>query len=195
MLAHIDELALKQLRNPIDIIGQGFKPRVGYWIAPPTATNSPTSGSISPNLLLTNMIVLQRPMRFDRIGLEVTAGATNGLARLGVYNCNPDTYEPTSLILDAGEVDVSTAGLKEIAIDLRLERGFYHLATILNVSGISLRYSTYVVSPIGSNVQRIRTFSGWVKDPYTYGPLPNPFPTPSYGHDKVLVMLRVAELL
>lgn len=64
----------------------------------------------------------------DRIGLEVTSAGTAGaLIRLGIYEDNGDGI-PGALVIDAGTVDATTTGVKEIVISQALARGDFHLA-------------------------------------------------------------------
>ena len=64
---------------------------------------------------------------FDRIGLLMhwTGPQANTVVRLGIYD-NDDGY-PGNLIVDAGTVDTSTTGLKEITISEELTPGLYWL--------------------------------------------------------------------
>jgi hypothetical protein len=62
---------------------------------------------------------------FTRIGVAVNAGAA-GNARLGIYNAADGV--PTSLVLDAGEINTATSGTKEITISQELSPGMYFLA-------------------------------------------------------------------
>jgi hypothetical protein len=57
------------------------------------------------------------PHSFDRIGVEVTtAGSTGAVIRLGLYAERGDGH-PGDLVVDAGTVDATTTGLKEITIN------------------------------------------------------------------------------
>jgi hypothetical protein len=79
---------------------------------------------------------------FDRIGINVTTLQASGLARLGIYESAADGT-PGALVLDAGTVDCSTTGAKEITISQALTADtWYWLAIVLNNGSIgATRYS------------------------------------------------------
>jgi hypothetical protein len=58
---------------------------------------------------------------------EVTTLGAGGKARLGIYNADTD-WQPTTLIIDAGEIDTSATGIKTASIDITLPPGRYLLA-------------------------------------------------------------------
>lgn len=72
-------------------------------------------------------IVVQTETSYDGIGVGVMVASAGETARLGVY-ASDDDWQPTTLVLDAGTVDVSTTGSKTITIDLTLPAGKYLLA-------------------------------------------------------------------
>jgi hypothetical protein len=79
------------------------------------------------NLILT-------PWRFetsisiDRIAIDVTTGGTVGsVTRLGVYADNNGI--PGTLLIDAGTVDSTSTGVKELTIALTLAPGLYYFAS------------------------------------------------------------------
>ena len=63
------------------------------------------------------------------IGCEVTVAAAISTVRLGIYKIGP-TGIPTDLVIDAGTVDSSTTGGKEVAISQALVAGMYALAAV-----------------------------------------------------------------
>jgi len=175
---------------------QAYKPRVGDWIRPQAAVRWNWKGTVPAGQLNAYFIQLQRRMRFDRIGINISvAGAAGALVRLGVYKVNQEYY-PTSLILDAGEIDASTAGNKNIPIDLTLDRGWYTLAYLSNDGTVETFQTWYGVFPLGPDVPGDEpAVDGWAIDGITYGPLPDPFPTGAFQRGFSRVMLRVAALL
>lgn len=62
---------------------------------------------------------------FTRIGIEVTTGVASTTIRLGIYS---DSVAGAALVLDAGTVDSSITGEKEITISQSLEAGLYFFA-------------------------------------------------------------------
>lgn len=100
-----------------------------YYCGKSDASISFTTGSTASGWIVLTALVVPRTVSFDRIGINVT-GAAAGVARLGIYNADPTTLEPTTLLLDAGSVDTSTIGSKEITIAQTLSAGVYWLAYI-----------------------------------------------------------------
>lgn len=134
-------------------------------------------------------------MRFDRIGINVTfAGGAGAAARLGIYRVDPDTYYPTGLVLDAGAVDCTILGLREITINQILERGWWLLTTLNNDITISMSYNQQGISPLGGVGPINLVNYGW-SVAQAYGALPNPFPAGGIYHGAKFEALRVAELL
>ena len=62
----------------------------------------------------------------NKLAIYISGSNLNSKVRLGIYN-NLDGY-PSKLILDAGELDTSAVGFKELNIDLELKAGWYWLA-------------------------------------------------------------------
>ena len=156
-------------------------PIVGYFIA----------GSIATNRLIAQAYYNPVTTVYDRIALYVYSAAT-GKARMGVYASDPTLY-PSSLILDAGEVDTGTTGLKEVEINLTLEPGVYWLALLTNSTATFGGSSVYYeFAPLGRGSPYEQAANGW-SITYWYGPLPSTFPggagfTTTHGY----VMLRKA---
>ena len=50
--------------------------------------------------------------------------------RLGIYNSSETTFEPNTVVLDAGTVDTSSTGIKEITISQTLNAGLYFLTAV-----------------------------------------------------------------
>jgi hypothetical protein len=70
------------------------------------------------NLMFATPFPIERSATADRIGVHVTANVASSTVRLGIFG---DTGgNPGSLILDAGTVDSSTTGFKEITISQAL---------------------------------------------------------------------------
>jgi hypothetical protein len=85
-------------------------------------------GTTQPNgaELRVTPIVIRETMTIDRIGVEVTTvGSAGSVTRLGVWRDNNGV--PGLLLLDAGTVDSTTTGLREITISQLLTPGIYWL--------------------------------------------------------------------
>lgn len=122
--------------------------------------------------------------RFDRISINVaTAGTgTTPRVRLGIYADDGSVY-PGALVLDAGEIDVSTTGVKELTIDQKLIGGKLYWLVLVGQDTASL-----VVNAISAaDAIPVSGFdSGLTGTPYlgyahtqTYGALPASYPTGS----------------
>lgn len=78
------------------------------------------------------LFVVPRAVTVDRIGIHVTtAGTAGAVVRLGIYLDNGN------LLLDAGTVDATTTGWKEIAIDQALPAGLVFPIAVVQGGAIS----------------------------------------------------------
>ena len=85
------------------------------------------SGTQVKDRLIFTPLFISSAITIDRIGAEVVSGGVSGTTyRLGVYSSNSND-EPGSLLLDAGTIDTSTTGLKQITISLTLSAGLYYI--------------------------------------------------------------------
>lgn len=93
---------------------------------------SSTNGlALSVNNIYVTPFSTSAPITWTKIGVRVSVlGAGN--ARLGIYNMVGGA--PTSLVLDAGTVDISTTGVKEITISQALPAGPYCLVIVPSVN-------------------------------------------------------------
>lgn len=64
---------------------------------------------------------VERDVTLDRIGVEITTAGASTVLRMGIYA--DDGGSPGSLVLDAGTVDASSTGWKEITISQALTAG------------------------------------------------------------------------
>jgi hypothetical protein len=99
--------------------------------------NNPTAQSFSAGGFLARMFGLplrvEEPTKYDRIACEITVASVTATdqARMGIYKVNTDgASNAHDLVLDAGLVNVDTTGVKEITIDLTLQRGIYILVWV-----------------------------------------------------------------
>lgn len=102
----------------------GFKP--GRYYAPGGARSAFAMG-----LNALHLIPFRVPTTttFDRIGILVTTLAASSAVRLGIYESLADGM-PGDLVLDAGTVDSTTTGAKEIALSQVLTPNLYWLAFV-----------------------------------------------------------------
>lgn len=99
-------------------------------------------GTLAPgnNTLYYFPIYVAAPLTITGLLLEVTTLAASGKARVGIYNADSD-LQPTSLIVDGGELDCSSTGVKEATISTTLAPGRYLLAAVCNSGTIQVRYA------------------------------------------------------
>lgn len=81
------------------------------------------------------------PGTLDRIGVEVTTAQASTTVRLGIYGTSTDGLPTGAPILDAGTVDASTTGFKEITVSQAISAaGWYWLsATAQGGSGADVQ--------------------------------------------------------
>ncbi len=110
----------------------------------------------------------------DRIAMNATTGSA-GNARLGIYDDTGNLY-PNNLILDAGTVDTTSAGVKTITISQTLYADkLYWLAIVLNATPILRALgNTSIFHPLGITSTLGVMNTQW-SVAFTYAALPNPF--------------------
>lgn len=115
------------------------------------------------------------PTTWNRIGINVTTNQASAMARLGIYNNSGG--RPTSLVLDAGEVDCSTTGEKEATISQALSIGWYWLALVTSVNTVGITAENAASS--GDTIRINLGFATGAGNPlvynyhsHTYGALP-----------------------
>jgi hypothetical protein len=80
---------------------------------------------------------------YTRIGINMTSGGgASTVARLGIYEVN-SSGSPGPIVLDAGTVDTSTTGMKEITISETLTAGRYFLACWVEATTSVTAHSVY----------------------------------------------------
>lgn len=162
-----------------------------------------TQSAASANSLRAFPFFVPKTQKFDRIAIRVTtlASGTTPKARLGVYEDKGDgSVYPGKLVLDAGEVDVNTTGLKELTINLTLKGGkLYWLAFV----GQDTTALVLAAIPAADAMATFLGFdNGLTGTPYlgyavtqTYGALPATYPTASptdWSLNVPLIALRKA---
>ncbi len=117
--------------------GGGAAPQLTYFAM---STNYLTRRGMGPSTTpLANgrryhqLIYVPESRTFTEIATVVTGAVASTVIRLGIRNCNQNTGQPTTLILDAGTVDSSTTGLKQITgLSQTLSAGYYLLEMTSN---------------------------------------------------------------
>jgi hypothetical protein len=138
-----------------------------------TSMVSAGNAGLTANRLFFVPIYVTRTTSFDRIGIThaaTTAGA-GSVVRLGIYNSTNDL--PSTLVLDAGTVDLTTAAAyKEVTISpsQSLSVGVYWLAAVAQVTSGSPTFGTgNPIMPVPSSTN---TFAGSKFEAGVSGTLP-----------------------
>lgn len=134
--------------------------------------NPAQSIPVSADYLNASPFPIAVQMTFDRIGIYVyTTGA--GVSRLGIYT--DDGCYPDSLVLDAGTINVSTGGWKEITINQTLPPGLYWIVVHPEVNhSVDGNPQDFVPSLLGFDPRNLAKHSWRIAQ--TYGALPATFP-------------------
>lgn len=133
----------------------------------------------------------------DRIACEVTsAGTTGAVVRLGIYEDNGEN-NPGALLVDAGTVDATTTGVKELTISQTLEPGLYWLVAVNQGTPSTtpvLRYAASQAVPFLTDevVNFTSPSTHCVVSNTMTGALPDPFGSSTRGTNPMLVALRTA---
>lgn len=110
---------------------------------------------------------------FDSIAIEITTGVA-GNARIGIYEDNGLGY-PGVLLVDSGNLDTSSAALKNAAITQTLKKHVLYWLVLVTSAAPTLRTQLGTInilglpSTIGGTVTSIWAVS------FTFAALPNPF--------------------
>ncbi len=100
--------------------------------------HTPSTGANGAGLLMAIPFWVPEAFLADRIACEVTTAAASSTVRLGIYNTSM-LDQPNILVVDAGTVDSSTTGVKELTISQVLRPGLYWLAAVPQGGSPTLR--------------------------------------------------------
>lgn len=111
----------------------GFLPN-RYYIFDPSIQNytSLSGAGFLANTLTYIPWFVPHDVAIDKLAIYIYGANLNSKTRLGIYS-NSEGY-PHKLILDAGELDTSATGFKELNIHAQLKAGWYWLAGNSNVT-------------------------------------------------------------
>lgn len=130
-----------------------------------------TTRALTANTLVAMPIVIGAAGTARRIGVEVTTEVNPSAARLGIYDNSYGKAQPGNLLLDAGTVDTSTTGFKEISISLAMKPGQYWLVIAPNEAITVRAISTGILWPMLLGLTNTRPLSG--SRSFTYAALPD----------------------
>ncbi len=132
-------------------ISEALRPAPLFWVAGRwyTAQILGATGTVAPIASELRLLPLYVPgaRTIDRVGCNVSTAGTGGhVARLGIYNSDPATGLPTTVLVDAGTVLVDTTGLKEVAVTATLH-GLHWLGLTAHsgtFTGLSTSHLAYI---------------------------------------------------
>lgn len=159
---------------------------VEAWLSSPTISSPGGANTVfAVNIIQAVPLTLARPTRIDRLGfMLVVNGGAGSVVRLGVYNNDPTTQKPTTLIVDSGSIvaDAGAVVAKTATVAAILPPGLNWLVYLAGVGGpapnIVATPPTAIPWPpiLGQNQPNGVGNSGW-NVAFTFAQLPQTFPT------------------
>jgi len=137
-----------------------------------------STATVTSNYLWVEPFFVPGTFKAGQIAINVTV-AGSGNARLGIYEDNGKIY-PGKLLIDAGEVNVATTGVKTIGINKVLRGGKLYWLAMVSSSNITCRQNLLATNfcgyfGLGSSLGT--TWGIYYYKPFTYDTLPDPFPS------------------
>jgi len=99
------------------------------------------------NSIQTSLIYIPRSGTLDRIAFEVTTEDAGKVARVGLYNLGIDG-EPSTLLVDGGEVSIGSAGIKAAVISTAVTRGIYATVYLSNGTAVLRSFGKTSLDPL-----------------------------------------------
>ena len=160
--------------------------------------SSSVTGAATANYIIAMPFLVSKAITLDRIAINVTTQAA-GLIRLGIYaNDSSKGLYPGALLLDAGEVDTGSSGIKSITINQALTPGLYWLASNSNATPIVKWHNGGTVLPLlgTDNTLSGGSYIGLSKSS-AFGPFPSTHPSAAIqlsggAHGPLVVFVRLS---
>jgi len=164
---------------------------VGKWFNSCISGGPYTSVYMSGNeITATNLLVI-KTVRVDKIGFTLYQPSSNK-CRLGIYADNGNVY-PGNLLFGSDEIDLSGLMYPEVDINLTLTPGIYWLAIIFNADTYAQGANDLGYGLIRPDVPSPSGIVNTYRVSYSFGPLPETFPSGAYVTGlRPVVMLRRA---
>lgn len=99
----------------------------GWYYGPPAGNYTTVSTNVSQLTQSWAPVWVPHAVTVDRIGMEITTGGAGPTVTLAIYGSTANDA-PGDLILNAGTINPSTNGFKEITISQSLSRGLHWLS-------------------------------------------------------------------
>jgi hypothetical protein len=158
----------------------------GHYYLACTSGESLTSFPLSASTLYYFPFFIAKNVTLTRLGANFTGtGVAGSLHRIGIYS-NGSNNLPSTLMVDGGNIDTSTSGLKEVVISKALSPGWYWMAIMTN-NPVSLSCFTAISSQIylGKNTFDAAGCGALRQGSVTYGTLPSSAPVSSLSYTSV----------
>lgn len=168
--------------SPLGVTSGDYVSAAGSGVFP-TSLSTVTPNSANQFFLIPRYV--RGTQTYNQASVEVTTGGTSSVARIGCFANDPTTGRPAALLLDAGELDLSTTGVKTATISLTVADQWVWDWIIFNNTAAVLRGSTTafasVIHPVVNNDTGIRAnrFAS-----FTYGAAPATCPATSQGDSR-----------
>lgn len=110
------------------------------WYSGMVIQASYSSGAIPIDAIRGYPLVVGRSGVIDRIAVEVTGNVATAVGRCGIYRATSiiNLY-PSSLVVESGELDVSSTGIKAVTVSAFLEAGLYWMVFLGGVANGNMR--------------------------------------------------------
>ncbi|HNP72987.1 MAG TPA: hypothetical protein PLO33_10800 [Kouleothrix sp.] len=124
------------------IVGRGRAKNGTESLVLPGVELSGAPATLPPGLNTLYYFPIWTPVPIQVTGLlaEITTAAASAKARMGLYQCTSD-LTPGALIVDGGEVDCSSTGVKEDTVSVLLPPGPSLIAWNCNSGSVNVRYA------------------------------------------------------
>jgi hypothetical protein len=129
-----------------------------YYTAPSSAR---TTVALADGTLCAHPFWVGVSQAFDKIGTEISAAIAASAVRLGIY-ADTGRGSPGARVLDAGTVDSSSTGAKELTIATTLQPGLYWLAAVPQGGAPTLRALNGTLYPVGAGSLATATGAGGI---------------------------------
>ena len=124
-------------------------------------------------------MLLLSPITFDAIDIKVATPQPGSHVRVAIYEADSSWY-PTSLVVDGGALDTSSAGIKTASFSsTQIPAGRYILVANSDTSNVAL-VAYNGPDPFGP-VLASSSFITQISKPRGYGAFPDPYPAGSWN--------------
>lgn len=146
--------------------------RTGRYYGGIDMVEAASSRTIESNRIYFSIIQVPKEITITRVGCEIMSPSGN-YGRLGIYYNDDHQGWPGKLFYDAGLIDISTGGTKEISIDLSVSPGWYWLAANFDGQPTLRAKTTGEYSRFYTGTPNIVAGSYMAIYDYQFGPFPS----------------------